>query len=401
MSFFARRGTFWSAALVLALSLWASGAPSILYPVYAAEWQLPAVVVTSVFATYPLALLVMLLVAGGVADLVGRRRAMLAGIVLIAAGAAVFAVAPEVGFLFAGRALQGVGVGLALSAASAALVEHTVFRSPRAASAATTVSTSGGLTLALVAGGALAQLAPLPLVLTYVILFAFAAATFVLVALTADDRPSTAPGWRPTLPRIAPGAARRVVAASLGVVVAYSVGAVFLSLGAQMARQLTGTSDLLVIGAILGLSSATIGATALLIGRLPSSTAALAGGVVSLVGIGVMAATVATGSLPLFVVWCIVGGVGYSLAFTGGVGLAAGAGAAEHRAGTFSTVYLVAYLFQTTVAIGAGALATSLGLAAAVDIVAPVVGALALALVAVSIAAALPRRRPVVAAAEL
>lgn len=45
---FGIRGTFWVAASVLALCLWASGAPSVLYPSYATEWHLPAVVITSV-----------------------------------------------------------------------------------------------------------------------------------------------------------------------------------------------------------------------------------------------------------------------------------------------------------------------------------------------------------------
>ena len=390
MPSFSRRGTFWSAALVLALALWSSGAPSVLYPGYAERWSLPAVVITSVFAAYPFALLVMLLVAGGVADIVGRRRAMLTGVALIALGAVLFAVAPNVGFLFAGRVMQGVGVGFAMSAASASLVEHSVFRSPRAASAATTVSTSGGLTLAIVGGGALAQFAPLPLVTTYVVLFVFAIAAFALVGLTPDDRPRSSLRWRPSLPHLAPGAGRPVLAATLGVVVAYSVGAVFLSLGAQMARQLTGTDDLFVIGLVLGLSSTAIGVTALLIGRIPSRVAALAGGVVSVAGLGAMVATSATGSLVWFVVWCIVGGVGYSLAFTGGVGLAAAAAAPEHRAGTFSLVYLVAYLLQTVVAVGVGALATALGLPTAVDIIAPLVGLLALSLVIVSVLAVAP-----------
>jgi MFS family permease len=394
MPSFARRGTFWSAALVLALALWASGAPSVLYPVYAEMWSLPSVVMTSVFAAYPFALLVMLLVAGGIADLIGRRRAMLVGIAFIALGVVLFAVAPHVAFLFAGRVLQGIGVGFAMSAASASLVEHSVFRSPRAASATTTVATSGGLTIALIGGGALAQLVPFPLVVSYLLLLVFAVVTFLLVALTPDDRPLAAPAWRPTLPRIAPAAGRTMVAAILGVVVAYSVGAVFLSLGAQMAHRLTGTDDLLVIGAILGLSSAAIGVTALLIGRVPSRVATLAGGLVSIAGLGAMAATASTGSLVWFLIWCVVGGVGYSLAFTGGVGLAAAAAAPEHRAGTFSVVYLVAYLFQTVVAVGAGALATSLGLAPAVDVMAPLVGLLAVALVVVSIAALLPRRSP-------
>ena len=38
MSRFGRRGSFWVSTLVLALCLWSSGAPSVLYPTYAQEW---------------------------------------------------------------------------------------------------------------------------------------------------------------------------------------------------------------------------------------------------------------------------------------------------------------------------------------------------------------------------
>src|SRR4051812_22517652 len=148
-----RRGTFWSAASVLALCLWASGAPSVLYPLYADEWQLTPAVTTAVFGTYPLTLLLVLLVFGGLSDAVGRRRAMMLGIALIAASAIVFAVAPNVWLLFAGRVLQGAGTGLALGAASAALVENNVSRNPRFPSSLATASTAAGLTLALVVSG--------------------------------------------------------------------------------------------------------------------------------------------------------------------------------------------------------------------------------------------------------
>ncbi|WP_431926025.1 MFS transporter [Amycolatopsis tucumanensis] len=382
---FSRRGTFWSAAAVLALCLWASGAPSVLYPVYAADWGLPSVVTTSVFATYPLTLLLMLLFAGGLSDVIGRRRAMLIGIVLIGFGAGLFAIATNVGVLFAGRAVQGIGVGFAFSAASASLVENTVFTSPRAAGAVTTLSTSGGLTLSLVVGGALAQLLPWPLVLAHVVLAVVALLSFLLVYCTPDDRPAGS-RFLPELPRAAPGTLGAVTTATLGVVVAYAVGAVFMSLGAQMARQLAGTGDLFITGLLLGLSSAVIGTTALLIGRVPSVVATLIGAVVSLIGLIPMVVTAATGSFVQFLLWCVISGAGYSFSFSGGISLAAKESPLSHRARTFSLVYLIAYLLQTVVAVGAGALATALGLAAAIDWIAPVIAVLSAALLVGSLA---------------
>src|ERR1700743_3593816 len=183
-----RRATFWSASSVLALCLWASAAASVLYPIYAAHWHLSSVVVTSVFGTYPVALLLVLLFFGGVSDYVGRRRTMLFGILLIAVSAVLFAVAPNVGWLFAARALQGIGTGFAIGAASAKLVENNISANPRFPSSLTTASTAPGLTLALRLSGVLAPLAPLPLVLSFVLLLAIAIFAFVFVFLTPDDR---------------------------------------------------------------------------------------------------------------------------------------------------------------------------------------------------------------------
>lgn len=396
-----RRGTFWSASVVLALGLWASGAPSVLYPIYAAEWNLSSVVITTIFGTYPVALLITLLVFGGISDVIGRRRTMLIGVALIGVAAAVFALAPNVGLLYLGRVLQGVGTGFALGAASAALVENNISRNPRFPSSLTTVSTATGLTLALVLSGLLAQLAPLPLVLSYLVLVGLAILAMVLVGLSKDALPAT-PGvrWRPQALHLPAGILRPFVAATLSVSVAYSVGAIFLSLGSSMARQLTGTTDLLVIGALLGLSSFFIGGTALFLQRVRAHTAMIAGGLLSLVGLALMATTAATGSIAFFLAWCVVGGISYSLAFTGGLGLINRAAPAEHRGATLSLLYLFAYLLQAAVAIGAGALATGIGLATAIDIAAPAVGLLAAATVVLAIAdLTIERRMPALATA--
>jgi MFS family permease len=371
----ASRGTFWSASSVLALCLWASGAPSVLYPSYAAEWHLPSVVVTAVFGTYPVALLLVLLVFGGISDVIGRRRAMIFGVAMIALSAIVFAVAPNVGWLFAGRVMQGVGVGFALGAASAALVEHNVSKNPRFASVLTTASTAAGLTLVLVVSGILAQLAPLPLVLSFAVLFVLAVVAIVFLVLTPDDRVANAQRWRPEQLRLPHGLVRPFITSTLSVSVAYSVGAIFLSLGATMASQLTHTSNLVVIGATLGVSSLFIGITALAAQRMHAHLAIVIGAVISIVGLVLMAATASSGSLALLLAWCVVGGIGYSLAFTGGLTLLNRTARPEHRGATLSLLYLISYVFQAVAAIGAGALATALGLGRSIDIVAPLVAA--------------------------
>ena len=147
-----KRGAFWAAASVLALVLWSSGAPSALYPIYAAQWGLTPIIVTTVFATYPLALLIVLPILGNLSDQFGRRLVMIAGVVLIAVSAVTFAFAPNVAFLLAGRVLQGAGAGMAMGAGTAALMENNPTSSPRFASSMATLATATGLGVLVVMG---------------------------------------------------------------------------------------------------------------------------------------------------------------------------------------------------------------------------------------------------------
>lgn len=100
------------------------------YPIYLDQWNATPLLTTALFSTYPVALVVTLIVFGSLSDTIGRRRVILAGMILVAGGTLVFVVAGSLAWLFAGRVLQGAGVGVALSAA-AALAEFD--RSGRAA----------------------------------------------------------------------------------------------------------------------------------------------------------------------------------------------------------------------------------------------------------------------------
>lgn len=398
---FGRRGAFWAAASVLALALWSSGAPSVLYPIYARQWDLPPVVVTTVFATYQLALMVVLPLFGNLSDLFGRRRIMIIGIALIGASAIVFALAPHVGFLYAGRILQGAGAGLAMGAATASLIENNTTSSPRFASTMATVATSTGLTIALLISGIFAEYLPLPLVWSYIVLLLLAAASITSLLLSPDDRPAQRKKWRPQAPFVPAGIRVGFVTATLSVAIAYCVGAIFLSLGAHMIDRFTHTDNTAFIGLLLATSSAFIGITGLFLGRFHARTLIWVGTGLTIASLTLMAAASTVESLPLFFAWCIVGGIAYSLTFTGGLGLINRIAPERHRGATLSLLYLTAHTLQAGTAIGVGALATTTTLGAAVLAAAVALGALciivAVLLIATRTAAARRSRSDVVA----
>src|SRR5277367_5769717 len=96
---------------VVAHTLWTSAAPALAYRLYADEWPLNHTVTTGIFAIYPVIVVLTLIGFGDISDHIGRRATMLMGLGASLAGTLMFAVAPDVMWLFMARALMGVGVG--------------------------------------------------------------------------------------------------------------------------------------------------------------------------------------------------------------------------------------------------------------------------------------------------
>jgi EmrB/QacA subfamily drug resistance transporter len=100
----------------------------------------------------------LLLLAGRLGDLIGRRRIFLAGVTVFTLASALCGLAPSQGTLIAARFLQGVGAALQASVILAIIVTEFTEASDRARamSAYVFVSVAGG-SLGLLAGGALTE----------------------------------------------------------------------------------------------------------------------------------------------------------------------------------------------------------------------------------------------------
>ncbi|MEV8212889.1 MFS transporter [Leifsonia sp. NPDC077715] len=386
------RAAFWTAAAVPALALWASGAPTPVYPLYGTQWHLTTEATTTIFAVYPLALIVVLAVFGDLSDTIGRKRSMIAGIGAIALGSLLFAVAPDLTVVLIGRVLMGIGVGLSLSPATAAMVDHAGPGASSRASSIATAATALGLTLATLVGGALVEYAPEPLHLSYAVLLVVALVVGAAVLRLPGDRPAGASRWRPRGLRVPRSLLGVVLAAAACVAAAYSLGALELSLGADIGENLIGTSNAFVVGAIVSVTSIIIGVVALAARRVPASIAGSVGGLVSLLSTGVLVAAGAVHSLPLFLLFAVLSGIGYSLLFSAGLAIVGRYAPQHHRASTLSAVYLAGYLVQGVMALWLGAQATSGGLQEAVDLALPAVGGFGLLAMVLVLVLATPRR---------
>src|SRR3954447_23335522 len=165
-------------ASVIGLALFASGTPSPLYASYRALWGFSPAVLTLVYATYAFGVLASLILAGRISDETAGRPVLLASLATLMATSVVFMLADSVAWLFVARGIQGLATGLALGAASAALLDLHPKRNPSAVGLTNGVGSAGGMGLGVLVSAFLVQLAPAPRVLPYVVLLVLFAVAF-------------------------------------------------------------------------------------------------------------------------------------------------------------------------------------------------------------------------------
>jgi MFS family permease len=374
-----RRASLCVSAGVVAHMLWTSAAPAMVYRLYAAEWQLSHTVTAGIFAIYPIVVVTVLIGFGGISDQIGRRAAMLMGLGASLAGTLLFAVAPSVIWLFAGRALMGIGVGLSAGPATAAVVEFVAGGASKRAALITTVAQAGGFAAALLLGGALVQYAPWPTRLSFWVLAALLALLFAAAWFLPRHTGAGGGSWRPRAPSIPKDVRAAFTLASLALMTAYTHGVLVLSLGGQVAHDLVGTSNALVGGATLSLFAIVFGAMSIVGKFLPVRVAMIAGALASATGMALLALAVARHDLAIFLLATSTAGAGYSLLFLSGLEVINAAAPADRRGGVLSALYLLSYLSMGATAIVLGAVASASSLGLAIDLGAGIIAVLSLA----------------------
>lgn len=359
-----------------------------LYPLLQVQLGLGPLGVTVAFASYVLALVAVLVLAGHWSDHIGRRAALVLAVALGLAGSLVFAGAGSLWMLCAGRALQGIAVGLATGASSAALRELLPLK-PEWASRFTLLASSGGVAAGPFIGGLLSLL-PGPLSTPFLVHCALLLLLLVPLWLL-DARPAIRPadGPRPyaALAPKRPAVSREsrsifALAAAVGFL-SFAVFGFCLSLGPGYFSAVAGTGSRPVMGLLAGL---TLGASAVsqllaLRGRLllPAGLAVLGAAVV------LMAAAAAWHNPVLLVAASIAAGLGQGTAFRLVFNELASRAAPSEHAQVISAVYVITYLGSAVPVIGLGLASSVVGLENAVTGFAVICGVAALGLAVVSL----------------
>src|SRR5207244_1336662 len=194
------------------------------------------------------------------------------------------------------------------------------------------------------ASSLLVQLGTLPRVLPYVVLFvlfalAFAGAYWMPEPVEKRGR-FRLRAERPSVPAVV---RRPFVLAGLAVLSSWSIGGLFFSLGPQLAAQLFDSTNVIVSGiGIVALAGSAVIAQ-LLTGRTAPWIGASAGSMALAAGMILIVVAAATDSSATYLVGSVLGGIGFGIAFLGGLRALVAAIPNEHRAAVMSAFYVVAY----------------------------------------------------------
>ncbi|WP_433635109.1 MFS transporter [Nocardia sp. CA-120079] len=355
----------WAYALILAASgvaLGVSGVPAPLYGMYQKEWHFTPLTTTFVFAVYAFAALAAVLVSGRISDVVGRKPVLLGAIATMIIGLVVFLLADNVAMLLVARALHGLAVGSTVVAGAAALLDLRPKHGARSGQLSG-VAFNVGMAVAILGSALLAQYAPHPLRMPYVVITVVC--LLIGVGVIALREPHTARiAGRITIAK--PAVPQEIRGdfwfSALGVMAAWSVLGVLLSLYPSLASAETGIHNLVFGGAVVA-STAVAGATAQLFATgIPARRAAIGGDTGMAVALVLTVPALHTGNWVVVLLAGVLLGGTFGLGFGGSLRHLSEVVPQHKRGETMSAYYLLAYTAMALPTILAGWAATEWGL---------------------------------------
>ncbi|WGM20261.1 MFS transporter [Paenarthrobacter sp. OM7] len=358
------KSTFIGLALVFAAFFFAAGAPTPLLSLRQQEWGFSAAALSIAFSIYAIGLLAALLIGGSLSDHLGRRPVMLMALYGELLSMAAFIFAPNIAWVIAARALQGVATGLATSAFNAAIAEHAPPHRKKLAGGLTGASVAGGLGIGALVTGAAVQFTPDANTLIFAILAVVMIIAVVYVSLTAETAITRPGALRSLAPRLGlPASIRREFGAGLPVHIAgWMFPALFLGLSPALLRLQFGLEGGLIAGftAFLGPFSAAV--ASFYFARHPARHSTLAGASLILAGIVVVLIGLSAPWLPAIWIGAVLGGIGFGGSFGGQLRLIAPLIEPQQQAGVFASIYTAAYLAFSVPVVIAGLLVPVWGL---------------------------------------
>jgi MFS family permease len=229
-------------------------------------------------------------------------------------------------------------------------------RSPRRARVVATAANLGGIGFGPLVAGLLAQFAPQPLRLPYIVFGGVLIVLALLVAASPETtvRPDPAPAWRPQRIAVPPDARRAFFAATAAGLASFAVFGVFNSLAPSFLAGTLHESSAAVAGSVAFAAFAAGAIAQILLSRLGVNATLRISMAILTPGLALLIGGMWLPSLAMFVIGGVLTGAGAGLVFRGALVAASAAAPAESRAEVLSGFFLGAYVGLSVPVLGLG-----------------------------------------------
>ena len=363
-----------------------------LYSLYARQFGFSPVVLTLIYGAYVIGNLVSLFFFGGVSDRAGRRRVVLQAMALAALSTAIYFFATSTPWLFVARVLSGFSIGLAAGAGTAWIAELDAEDRTRATLVAVG-SNFAGLAVGPLISGLLAEYAPRPLQLPFLIYIGVVAITAVFIARspeTVNHHGTASPLGRTSvaMPR---SIRTRFIAPAITAFSVFSLYGFYFSLAPGVLVESLHQSNRAVGGAVvfeLGLVSAV---TIIVTRQLASRTCMRLALALLVPALALLIAAQSRGSLSLLLLGTALSGISGALGYRGSLQVVNQIAPADQRAGVSSVYFIVCFIGNSLPVVAVAVLTRAFDSLIADSVFAVTLAVLALAALAFSMLTNLTR----------
>jgi MFS family permease len=328
------RLAFVSAVVSLVVSFAAAAAPIPLYNIYRAEDGFTNVGISIAVVAYAIGTIAALLGLGRLSNHLGRRLTAIISLSLVLLGCVFLLNVHDMATLLVGRLLVGLGTGSASSSLTSYIVDAAPSRPEWLASVASSQGPMLGLTVGVIASGALVQFGPWPRDLIYLVCIGFLLLSAALIAISPETATPTPGAWR----------SRHLLPVAAAVFLAtWATAGFYQAFVPALVEDQLHTRSPLILGLVFAgyMTLSVLGAP--MGGRFTSAQAQRVGMIIFLAGMIGLCTAVTASTLVLFIIATIVAGAGQGIAISAAArGLLHGSTPAE-RAPIFSAIYLICY----------------------------------------------------------
>jgi len=346
-------------AVLAAMTFSASGAaPTPLYQEYQSHFGLTPFMITVIFATYVLCLLLALLTVGSLSDFLGRRPAILSALGMNVFAMLLFMTAGSAFALIVARAVQGFATGLAVTTLGATILDTDRDRAPMLNS----VTAFAGLSAGTLGAGILVTFAPAPEQLVFIVLLVLSLLEAAVLWFMPETSALKAGALASLLPHVRVPLQARTAFISITPlnIAAWALGGFYFSLMPAVVRVATGATLPIVGGLVV--ATLTLTGTVIVVGlRNVAPEQMLRIGIASLsLGVMITLAGVQWGLVGIMMFGTVVSGMGFGSVFAGTLRTVMPLARPDERASLLSAYFVEGYLAFSLPAVLAGFLAPSL-----------------------------------------